>query len=54
VSGVRATGVAGAVTATTLPFTGLSLFWVTLAGAGILLLAGTMLWLTRPGKRRSV
>jgi hypothetical protein len=50
VSGVRTTGVAGAVTASTLPFTGLSLFWVTLAAAGILLLAGAALWLARPAK----
>jgi len=53
-SGVRATGVAGVVASATLPFAGLTLFWVTLAGAGTLLVAGTALWLTRPGKRRGI
>ena len=50
-SGVRATGVAGVVASATLPFTGLTLFWVTLAAAGTLLVAGTVLWLTRPSNR---
>ena len=50
-SGARTVGVAGAAVGGTLPFTGFSVFWVSLVAAGLLLL-GLLLTIAarRPGR----
>jgi len=46
-SGARAVGGVGAVAGGTLPFTGFSVFWVSLAAAGFLLLGLVLMTLAR-------
>jgi hypothetical protein len=53
VSGARTVGGAGLVAGSTLPFTGLGLFWVTLIGAGLLLLGLVLMTVARPERDRS-
>ena len=52
-SGARTVGGGGLVAGSTLPFTGFSLFWVTLIGAGLLLLGLLLLTVARPERDRS-
>jgi len=53
VSGARAAGGVGLVGGSTLPFTGLNIFRVSLVAAGLLLLGLVLMTAARPDRKRS-
>jgi len=52
-SGARAAGGAGLVAGSTLPFTGFSVFWVTLVAAGLLLAGLALVTAARPRRDKT-